>query len=398
MVTEHLHPQLEELTSSKKLTPTVPSIPQTPLAFTVSEERGPAEAALLRGDCAIALDLFKSFHHNQPQDPLAQLDVARAQLAIGNITDSIDGFKRVISLLRRRQRHDRPSCPPPLPPNDIHNEADTTQTPTISCTYQQLSHVAYVGMGAAYNAQGRKSRAISCYVLALKYLRPPVTSPTPNPVPILCPTHLPPPPSSSGDTVSLDVTSLPPPVTPQDTMSSAPSTTLRPIDAEEALQSLLSTPPAPRASPDRHVQSQSSVPTDVSLVTPYVDIEEALSLHSIKTLQDPFQFSCTMCGECCRTSDNIMLTPLDIFDMSRYRPPSLPYTTLPYPSDPPLPSLPSLYCRSTALDLFGISKTHDLISHDYFKVYILILTCLSLGEVGSGLYRIILFHVYIYHI
>jgi len=47
------------------------------------------------------------------------------------------------------------------------------------------------------------------------------------------------------------------------------------------------------------------------------DIEDMLSKHSVLAPQDNFKFQCTMCGECCRTSDYIFLSPYDIFHMTR---------------------------------------------------------------------------------
>ena len=47
------------------------------------------------------------------------------------------------------------------------------------------------------------------------------------------------------------------------------------------------------------------------------DIESLLANHSVLSTSSKFKFSCTGCGECCRTSDNILLTPYDIFNMSR---------------------------------------------------------------------------------
>ena len=34
-------------------------------------------------------------------------------------------------------------------------------------------------------------------------------------------------------------------------------------------------------------------------------------------LDDPFKFHCTMCGKCCINREDILLTPRDIYNMSR---------------------------------------------------------------------------------
>ena len=49
------------------------------------------------------------------------------------------------------------------------------------------------------------------------------------------------------------------------------------------------------------------------------DIEDIVSTYEIAGIDESIGFSCTMCGECCRTSDHIFLTPLDMFVMSRSR-------------------------------------------------------------------------------
>ncbi len=52
-----------------------------------------------------------------------------------------------------------------------------------------------------------------------------------------------------------------------------------------------------------------------------IDIENLQDLtsmrYSSKQMDEEFQFSCTMCGECCRSADNILITPLDLFRMTR---------------------------------------------------------------------------------
>lgn len=47
------------------------------------------------------------------------------------------------------------------------------------------------------------------------------------------------------------------------------------------------------------------------------DIEDAVSSHWLLRRSDPFSFACTGCGECCRTSDHILLSPFDLWRMTR---------------------------------------------------------------------------------
>ncbi|GMI03329.1 hypothetical protein TrRE_jg11617 [Triparma retinervis] len=47
------------------------------------------------------------------------------------------------------------------------------------------------------------------------------------------------------------------------------------------------------------------------------DIERLLSNHRLLGTGEEFKFNCTGCGECCRTADNILLTPYDLFNMTR---------------------------------------------------------------------------------
>lgn len=49
----------------------------------------------------------------------------------------------------------------------------------------------------------------------------------------------------------------------------------------------------------------------------HLDIEDHLKDYSLSSGENSFNFNCTMCGECCRTSDHILLTPHDIFLLTR---------------------------------------------------------------------------------
>ncbi|GMH67127.1 hypothetical protein TrST_g14094 [Triparma strigata] len=47
------------------------------------------------------------------------------------------------------------------------------------------------------------------------------------------------------------------------------------------------------------------------------EIEALVQNHKVLGVKDSFNFHCTGCGECCRTADNILLTPYDLFNMTR---------------------------------------------------------------------------------
>jgi tetratricopeptide (TPR) repeat protein len=283
-------------------------IENDPILFPTSSQRESGNNACARHDFTSALDVFVAMLCNDPQDPVVQLDTSRSQLALGDLNNALEGFKRVISLIRRRVRHGA----------SVKSPADGQESAVdgatgIAFTSQQLSHAAYAGMGAAFGAMGKPSRAITCYVLALKQLRP--RAGTVPPVSVYHPLgldQLPSPPHHAQTSVS-QVSS--PPFGRDE--SSRSIGVHRTVDAELELHNMLQTH---NAAVERSVGDGTTAAREVSsLHTPSTtsEIEEALSLHSIKSLHDPFGFSCTMCGECCRTSDNIMLTPLDIFDMTR---------------------------------------------------------------------------------
>ena len=86
------------------------------------------------------------------------------------------------------------------------------------------------------------------------------------------------------------------------------------------------------------------------------DIEDVLSHHHIKSYDEKFIFHCTMCGECCRTSDYILLTPLDIFYITRYE------------SNYFVPDFLLRFYRSPAMAHQGITNTRQLLSSATYKV------------------------------
>ena len=71
---------------------------------------------------------------------------------------------------------------------------------------------------------------------------------------------------------------------------------------------------------DLVIEARESVPIDpnsIEMVDKIDDIEDLLMKRIGKTPSDPIAFSCTSCGECCRSRDMIMLTPLDLYSISR---------------------------------------------------------------------------------
>jgi hypothetical protein len=68
-------------------------------------------------------------------------------------------------------------------------------------------------------------------------------------------------------------------------------------------------------------------------------LQEMLADHEMKSLDDTVSFSCTSCGECCRSADNIFLTPLDLYRMS----------------------------RAPSLSAIGVTTTRTLIEHPRFS-------------------------------
>lgn len=47
------------------------------------------------------------------------------------------------------------------------------------------------------------------------------------------------------------------------------------------------------------------------------NVDEHLSKHAMVHLKEPLGFTCNSCGECCRERDHILLTPLDLYLMTR---------------------------------------------------------------------------------
>jgi len=74
------------------------------------------------------------------------------------------------------------------------------------------------------------------------------------------------------------------------------------------------------------------------------DIENILGAYGLKGLNERSGFACSMCGECCRRPNHVLLTPLDLF----------------------------IICRAPALSVAGVSSTTSLFKHGKFgKAFIL---------------------------
>lgn len=277
------------------------SVDKEDLLFWTSHQRERGNQAFAEHDFILAYNIFMALHIKNPQDAVLQLDISRAQLALGDSQNAWEGFKKVVSLVRRRGRHGISVKAANVPGSDEENEICT------AFTSQHLIHTAYTGMGAALLAMDKTSRAITCYILALKQISsgdeftPKISLYHPNSTNAL-PSSPPPSPV---------LAPIPSPLIPNSDLSISVGY-FRSVDVEQELSFLLS---AHNMAVDKSFREGTSGARKTAHPTP---IEEALSLHSIKSLHDPFSFSCTMCGECCRTSDNIMLTPLDIFDMTRW--------------------------------------------------------------------------------
>jgi tetratricopeptide (TPR) repeat protein len=188
------------------------------------------------GSTDLAISVFYDLLSNDLQDPIGYLDHSLGLLEITNYPDAITGFKKVVTLVRRRNRFPKAG------------KASVTSE-SSSIPGHLLLYTAYTGLGKAYEASKRVDRAIASYTLALK-------SYSPNTL------------RDEWDLFHVG-------------------------NSERFLSRLLS----PR-------QSES-------------DIEDFLKDYSIASLDSPFAFSCNMCGECCRSSDQILLTPQDIFRLTR---------------------------------------------------------------------------------
>jgi len=72
---------------------------------------------------------------------------------------------------------------------------------------------------------------------------------------------------------------------------------------------------------------------------PSADIEDYLTNNKSMAYSQKLKFECTGCGECCRSSDHIMLTPFDIYMMT----------------------------RAPNMETMGVRNTWELRSHSHYK-------------------------------
>lgn len=189
-----------------------------------------------------ALSSFETLACRYPFDPAYRVDVGRCLVKLRDYEKALSHFKSAITLARKAERITRTRL--------AGCESDLI-VPAVSNS--RLSYACYAGMGEAYEGLDRASKAVNCYVLAMKFARQCYNFPFPL---------------SEGD-----------------------------IDASSRLSCLLPPPAVPIGGGGA------------------IDIEDTISLY---TPSSPFTFSCTMCGECCRSSDHILLSPMEIFLLSRW--------------------------------------------------------------------------------
>jgi len=86
-------------------------------------------------------------------------------------------------------------------------------------------------------------------------------------------------------------------------------------------------------------EASSSNPSISSRTFNSGDIEDLVSAHKLLSAEDDLEFSCNMCGNCCRETDQLPLHPYDIFLMIRS------------------PNLPTVSSTSQLISLFAPKKT-----------------------------------------
>lgn len=198
------------------------------------------------GQLEEALAIFHSLLLSDLQDPIRHLDHSRGLLERQDHEEAAKGFKRVITLVRRRKR---------FPKSQESSSEEAMRRDVI--LERDVLYAAYTGLGISCERAKRVDRAIASYTLALKSYHPPKDSI-----------------DKSWDYFAVG-------------------------NCEESLSQLL------------------SASTGASASSQVMDIEDYLRDYSLLPNESPFQFSCTSCGECCRTSDRILLSPQDIFRLTR---------------------------------------------------------------------------------
>eukprot|EP01041_Mallomonas_annulata_P006636 gene6636-13445_t len=184
-----------------------------------------------------AKDLYIQAIKSQPEDPTAYLNLAAVHINLLSFNEALDECKKTISLIRRLQFQKK------------------TQN-----NYDKLISKAYYRMGTAYEGLSKETRAVTAYVLSIKF-------------------------GNKNETG----------------------------DARNAIERI--TGGSSRSNITTNALNQTNDNARTKNFLP--DVEDIIENHQIKKYSESFGFSCTMCGECCRTSDNILLSPLDMFNISR---------------------------------------------------------------------------------
>jgi tetratricopeptide (TPR) repeat protein len=205
-------------------------------SFFVNPVRDETWSLMRSGDVTQAISAFNDILSIDLQDPVSHLDLSLCLLEVASYPDAIAGFKKVVTLVRRRNRL----------PKVVKSPKDGEG---MFVSGNALLYAAYTSLGKAYEASNRIDRAIASYTLALKAYHP------------------------SNLDGHWDIFSV--------------------GNSQTFLSRLLN-------------QNQSEI-----------DLEDLLKDSTVASLESPFHFSCTMCGECCRSSDQILLTPQDIFRLTR---------------------------------------------------------------------------------
>lgn len=189
---------------------------------------------------------------------------AAALLAAQQFDECVAACKRLVTTGRKLQGHARRAA-----------TGSATLDPdaaSVAITVSAGVVAAYRCMGEAYMKQRRVPRAANALTLALKEEEQQLPLPTPPPL--------------------SDV---------------AEETRPQTVSTKELLRRVLTlqqTGGVQQAGP------QGQQP-------PEVDVEEVASGTVLMKLNDKLKFGCTMCGECCRSADHIMLSPHDLWLMTR---------------------------------------------------------------------------------
>lgn len=199
--------------------------------------------------------------------------------------------KRVVAEARSWQRLQRDARRSPLPGSCATAAAalgGAIRLATGGLGVERAVSRAYRIMGEAFEVLGgaKRSKAVSCYVLALKSLR-----------------------AVTRDGKRAEVARVP----AADSDSGEAERGTDPeaeVEARAIRERLLALAPPAAAGP---ALPDAPAPAEQRAA----DIEDLLAMHTTVGYGESFKFQCTGCGECCRTSDMIWLSPNDLWRMSR---------------------------------------------------------------------------------